>query len=264
MKFDYCYRTKDNVEHWGKINAPNRDAAYAILKSKGIRPGKVVLAPGIFNLVFGAGKRWIVIIALSVALIVSLCYYVRQLELNEETLEHVALLNESSVVPEAVKASIDNYTRRQVIGDSAVIEKGIKTGWKDVFESEGDQFLASFAIPGVPAGVRSTSEENLKKALENTLLPDDADSLEIRQIKMIVIGMKSELKEFLEEGGTYVEYGSRLVQRQEEELGYYNRACNEIKALVASGAAPSEVIAVWEKRNNQLRRMGIRLVPMPD
>ena len=43
-------------------------------------------------------------------------------------------------------------TRRQVIGDVAVIEKGIRTGWADAFEREGDRFFASFAIPGAEAG----------------------------------------------------------------------------------------------------------------
>ena len=44
-----------------------------------------------------------------------------------------------------------DQTRRYPIGDAAIIEKGILTGWSDVFEHEGDRFLASFAVPGVKA-----------------------------------------------------------------------------------------------------------------
>ena len=40
-------------------------------------------------------------------------------------------------------------TRRQVIGDAAVVDKGIATGWADVFAEEGERFFASFAIPGL-------------------------------------------------------------------------------------------------------------------
>ena len=60
---------------------------------------------------------------------------------------------------------LDDMTRRQVIGDTAVIEKGVRVGWADVFETEGERFLASFAIPGVKAGQRSTTEQALQEAL---------------------------------------------------------------------------------------------------
>ena len=62
---------------------------------------------------------------------------------------------------------MDDTTRRQIIGDTAIIEKGIRTGWTDVFELDGERFLASFAIPGVPAGQRSTTVEEIQKALDS-------------------------------------------------------------------------------------------------
>ena len=61
---------------------------------------------------------------------------------------------------------MDDTTRRQIIGDTAIIEKGIRTGWADVFDLEGERFLASFAIPGVPAGQRSTTVDEIRKALD--------------------------------------------------------------------------------------------------
>ena len=69
MKFVYEYRTSDNALHSGRIAALDRDAAFAALKARGIRPARLVEAPGLVNKVFGKGKRWIAIVALSVAAI---------------------------------------------------------------------------------------------------------------------------------------------------------------------------------------------------
>lgn len=246
MKFDYCYRTKDNVEHWGQIEAPNKESVYTLLRTKGIKPGRVVPSPGFINILIGTGKRWIAIVVLSFLLLAAVLLMVLENSPDDQ-----------------VMSTLNDQTRRQLIGDTAIIEKGIQSGWADVFEFEAERFLASFAIPGVPAGVRKTSSEKLKEAIERDIAPAHGDSIEVRQIKSLVRGMKEELREFLAAGGTVEEYGSRLVGRQEEEIGYYNRANNEIKTLVESGASPREVIELWELRNGQLRKMGIRLVPLP-
>lgn len=247
MKFDYCYRTKDNVEHWGRISAPNRECVYKKLKESGIRPGRVVETPGFLNLVIGKGKRWIALGVLGFLLLLSLFFM-------------VAMHDEAEVVVE----TITNQTRRQPIGDAAFIEMGIRTGWADVFECDGDRFLASFAIPGVPAGVRSTSEDEIRKALSRVVSTTKEDGIEVRQIKAMVEGMKNELRDFLSDGGTIVEYGTRLVKRQEEEMSYYRRAQNEVNAMLQSGASADDVLTLWEKKNAQLRGMGIRLIPLPE
>jgi hypothetical protein len=48
----------------------------------------------------------------------------------------------SGNVCENSSTSLDT-TRRQVIGDAFLIEKGLRTGWSDVFAHEGERFLAS-------------------------------------------------------------------------------------------------------------------------
>ena len=164
--------------------------------------------------------------------------------------------------------TFDSTTRRQIIGDTAVIEKGIRTGWADVFELEGERFLASFAIPGVPAGQRSTSEVKLRDALHSTPTPSTctsgSDGLEARQIRAMVEGMKDELRRYLAAGGTIPGYGRRLVQRQEEEIAYYNRAKAEIEAAQKTKMPAAQLNDLWEKRNESLRQMGVKLVPMPE
>ena len=253
MKFLYEYRTSDNALHKGVVRASSRDAAYADLKRRGVRPSRLVEAPGFFNKLFGKGKRWLVIAILAI-----LCLA-------------LAVIIRSTPTPStytSLDASLDSQVRRQVIGDAAIIDEGVRTGWADVFELEGDRFLASFAIPGTTPAIRSTTEEKLKEALRSTPTPptytSGSASLEARQIRAMVEGMKQELREFLADGGTVVEYGKELVRRQEQELGYFNRAQNELKAARESGKPESAVIELWKMRNSKLRRMGIKLVPLPE
>ncbi len=247
MKFLYEYRTSDNIRHEGVVDASDRNAAFVVLKARGIRPIRLWDAPGIANKLFGKGKRWIAIVALAVVAVVSVFYAFRTKEAAREVL-----------------SDFHQRTRRQPIGDMAVIGKGIKTGWAEVFSEEGERFLASFAVPGVPAGLRATSEAEIQSALGRQIIPANDDAIEVRQIKAMVEGMKDELRCFLSDGGTIVEYGQRLVARQEQELGYYNRAKTEIETLKKSGATEKELLDLWEDRNASLRRMGIRLISLPE
>ena len=251
MKFLYEYRTSDNASHKGVVAAANRDAAFAALKAQGIKPSRLAEAPGFFNHLFGKGKRWIAIAVLA-ALCVTLATVVGRGVLTAPQ-------------PSSVEESLDSPIRRQLLGDAALIEKGIRTGWADVFDLEGDRFLASFAIPGTPPAVRTTTEGKLREALETqTLGNSTTQTLEERQIRAIVSGLKDELRAYLAAGGTISRYGHRLVQRQEQEIDYYNRAKNELEAAAKSGMSDAALEALWEKRNASLRAMGIKLVPMPE
>ena len=257
MKFIYEYRTSDNVRHNGVVAASNREAAFAALKAQGIRPGFLAEAPGFFNKLFGKGKRWLVIAVLGVAVVVAALV----IHSNTRTIRTI----------EQSQEVFDAPTRRQIIGDTAVIEKGIRTGWSDVFALEGDRFLASFAIPGVPAAVRTTTERDLEKALksgEAESFPLQTKSthlsLEERQILAIVSGMKSELRAYLAAGGNLASYGRRLANRQDAEIGYYNRVKTELETAAKSGMNERDLLALWEQKNDGLRNLGIKLVPMPE
>lgn len=252
MRFTYEYRTSDNALHKGVIDASDRDAVYVALRARGIKPSRVDEAPGLFNKLFGKGKRWMAIVALSLALAAALAAYVK--------------ISRQPRSPFPVPSSLNpsDTTRRQIIGDAAIIDKGIRTGWSDVFPDEGERFLSSFAVPGVPAGLRNTSEAEIRAALDRRILPSADDTLEARQIKAMVEGMKAELREYLADGGTIVQYGQAIVARQEEELGYYNRAKAELEAAAQGDMPDDDLEALWEQRNASLRRMGIRLIPMPE
>lgn len=254
MKFEYEYRTKENEIKRGTTSAANRDGVYSALKEKGIRPSRVEEAPGILNKLFGKGKRWIAILVLLVIAVGATMALTTTKKELKEVKEEVAI----------VTLPFEDMTRRQLIGDTMVIEKGIRDGWSDVFEGEGERFLAGFAVPGVQVSVRNTSEEEITAALSRKIAVEPTDGLEARQIKALVEGMKEELREFIKDGGTIKEYGAALVSRQEQEIAYYTRAKNEIDQLKANGVSEDELYQVWEDRNNKLRSMGIKIVAFPE
>ena len=67
-----------------------------------------------------------------------------------------------------------------------------------------------------------------------------------------------------EAGGNLTGYEQRLVERQDEELAYYNRAKAQLDKRVADGATEEQVEALWETLNGELRQMGIKLLPLPE
>lgn len=249
MKFTYQYKTSDGVRHTGEYAARSKTAVYDELRAKGIKAFGVKPASGFLNKVAGVlGWRIALIVLLALGLAAASVAYFRE-------------KNEPPVVEDSVFLS---KTRRQIIGDAAVIEAGIKNGWRDVFSEEGERFLASFAVPGVPAGVRATNTAELEKAIGRVVKITDDDSMEAKQIKSMVEGMKDELRGYLAEGGTIAQYGERLVERQEQELSYFRRIKEEIEQTAKSGISEEALEARWKAGNAELRNMGIRLVPLPE
>ena len=71
--------------------------------------------------------------------------------------------------------------------------------------------------------------------------------------------MKDEARRYIAAGGIIVEYGKRLTERQDAEIAVYNRVKADIdKARKAM--KEDEFIAYWEKRNDELRNLGIKTV----
>lgn len=248
MKFLYSYKTSANEPRDGEVCARSRDEAFAKLKAQGIRPFSVRLAPGLLNRLLSLGwTAFAIPVLVAVAAALSFAY-----------------LRERSEVPVVEDSVFLSTTRRQIVGDAAVIEAGIMSGWSEVFPDEGERFLASFAVPGVPAGVKATNVAEIEKSLTRRVAISSGDSMEAKQIKSMVEGMKDELRGYLSHGGTIQQYGERLVERQEQEQAYYRRIKEEIDAAARSGKSEDEVVAIWKSGNAELRNMGIRLVPLPE
>ena len=249
MKYTYAYKTSDGTRHKATMVAKSRDEVFAELRKRGIKAIKVVAADGskANGEIHGVRKRVVVALVAFVAVGVGVVAYFSGTRSGGELGGSVAT------------AFATGQDRRQVIGDAAIIEKGIRNGWSDVFTLEGERFLASFAIPGVKAGQRNTSEKEFALALETHGKINPDDSLETRQIKAMVEGMKNEARRYIDAGGSIVEYGKRLTERQDAEIAIYNRVKTDLdKAREAM--TDNEFILYWEKRNDELRNLGIKTV----
>jgi len=258
MTYTYAYRTSDGERREATIEAADRAEVFAVLRGRGIRPIKVVAADGskangevrgVRKRVVAAGAAALVICAVAASVI---AFRVGDAQGVRHGAEGTDFLTDT--------------TRRQVIGDAAVIEKGIRTGWADVFADEGERFLASFAVPGVKAGVGSTRIEALEAALANRSgggpRPEGL-GIEARQIRAMVEGMKQEARAYLAAGGTVLGYGKRLTERQDAEISLYRRAEGEILAA-QKVLSEREFNLLYERRNDQLRNLGIRLIALED
>ena len=246
MKYSFAYKTSDGVRHEDSLEAGSRDEVFEVLRGRGIRPIKVVAADGskANGEVRGVKKR---VVAALVALAA------------------IGAVVVTSLYNRAIAPSLPEFeagqTRRQIIGDTAIIDKGIATGWSEVFADEGDRFFASFAIPGVKAGQRNTTVEEIMAALERNIGAADSDGMEARQIKAMVSGMKAEARAYIRAGGTIVEYGKRLTERQDAEIAIYERARAEVDNARKT-MDQGDFLALWEERNDQLRNLGIKLIPL--
>ena len=253
MKYTYAYKTSDGIRHEATMNAASRDEVFAALRKRGIKAIKVVAADGskANGEIHGVRKRVVAALVAFVALGVGLLSYLSGTRSGGD-------LGGSTAT-----AFATGQDRRQVIGDAAIIEKGILSGWSDVFTLEGEKFLASFAIPGVKAGQRNTSEKEFAAALKHKCVVADSDSLEARQIKAMVEGMKNEARRYIAAGGTIIEYGKRLTERQDAEIAVYNRVKADLEKARTT-MSESAFMTYWEKRNDELRNLGIKTVGLSD
>lgn len=243
MKFVYQYRTSANELKSGIVSAPSRDAAFAALKERGIRPSRVDEAPGIVNKLFGKGKRWLAIAVLCASCLV-LWYSLR----NTRT-----TLDDARSTMHDARLFED---RAQLYGDPVVIRECVDCCWTNVFSMPFDQLLARYAIPGET--VEPIVLAPLPDKAEATRLVeiDAADLAEVAQMKRMVNGLKRELKEYLEAGGTILSYVNRLNIRQRAERNIFETAQRQI--------LKTRDHATWKEKNAELRAMGLPMVDLPE
>lgn len=256
MKYTYAYKTSDGVRHEETMNAASREEVFVALRAKGIKAIKVVAADGskANGEIHGIRRRVVVAIVVIVAVVVGAIAYFGGSRSKTSTES-----NSNANTLSTIETSAQDNARRQVIGDVAIIEKGIRNGWSDVFELEGDRFLASFAIPGVKAGQRNTTEKEFAAALENKCEIKPNDSIEVKQIKAMVEGMKDEARRYIAAGGSIVSYGKRLTERQDAEIAIYERIKADLEKAHSS-MSEDEYMTYWEQRNDELRNLGIKTI----
>lgn len=245
MKFICEYRTRDNVLCSKTVKASSREAAYEALKADGIRPARLYDAPGVFNKLWGRGKRWIVICVLLLGLL-GACYFLFALKSQIETLE-------SQTANEAQEAFYEE--RGQLYGDPVLLSAVMKDDWASVFSDIGDQFLASYAIPCKvtqkewPMGeVMSALSKNMDRRI--VVLPEDHK--EIAQMKRMVNQMRREMGQYIRDGGNIALYVKRVKMRQAAEIEIYRNAKRELIGVLNE--------EVWREKNDALRAKGLPMV----
>lgn len=248
MKFCYSFRTSDNQLHEGIVAAANRDAAYAELKAKGIRPSRLAEAPGVLNKVLGKGKRWIAIGVLGLAVVSA----VLVIKANHRTIRTIR------------EAESQPLPRQQIYGDPSILQQLDSEKWSSVFADPCDRMLSQFARPGLPV---TTLVPNAGVVRLDPLPILDSDPEEVRKMKRIVNGMKAELSSYLKDGGTFDGYVERLQERQRVEQAIISDALVEFGLLRRMGARESSrdaAVEKWLQKNQLLRDMGMKPVPMPE
>ena len=260
MKYIYAYKTSDGIRHEDTMNASSREEVFAELRKRGIKAIKVTAADGskANGEVHGLRKRVVAAIVIVVSVLVgSVAYFGGSRSTPPNVAAETANSDTNSV--SLIETANTEQARRQVIGDVAIIEKGIRNGWSDVFELEGDRFLASFAIPGVKAGQRNTTEKEFAAALESKCEIKPDDSIEVKQIKAMVESMKDEARRYIAAGGSIVVYGKRLTERQDAEIAIYERIKTDLEKA-RSTMSEDDFMLYWEERNNELRNLGIKTI----
>ena len=257
MKYTYAYKTSDGVRHEDSLDAGSRDEAFAVLRGRGIRPIKVVAADGskANGELHGVRKGVVAGLVALAALVAGV----------------VAYLGGGRT---AVRTSADpaaSAPRHQIYGDPAVVSAFERGDFADALPRDGDRLLAMFAQPGKLMCARGVDTRRMpaedmaafaryaeaELAVERDVAIDPADSREVAELKQIVNGMRGEMREYLANGnGTPRSYWRRLNERTAQEIHIYDRTRRELEKESSED--------VWERKNDALRRLGLRTIPNPN
>lgn len=233
MTYVYLYQTKDNENRKGEIKARNRAEAYAALRKQGIRPYRVIGDdPKNWRPWAVSGAIFTLLVAVAI-----LTFYIWR----------------SPSVTQAQK-------RSQLVGDSQVIASGAASCWDGVFDSPLDRYLAAYAQPGwllEPPALDDADKATFAVALDQEMVRSSEETPEIRQLKNIVLQMRSDMKGYLASGGTIDDYLDFLSDRQEREFKTRETARETLEK-----APPEMRRRAWLNLNARLNDLGI--APLPE
>ena len=257
MKYTYAYKTSDGVRHEDSMTAASREEVFAALRKQGIKAIKVVAADGskANGEVRGVRKRAVAVLVAFVALGVGVAAY-----FGGTRTAAVVGVNPATISP-----------RHQIYGDPAIMESLERGDFSGILTREGDRLLAIFAQPGKLMCARGTNPRRLtpnaaaqfaayaKDELEadKDIAISANDPREVRELKQIVNGIRDEMRSYLANGnGTPRSFWRRLNERTLSEMQIYERTCRELE----KEKSPE----VWERKNEALRRLGLRTIPLPE
>ncbi len=251
MKYTYAYKTSDGVRHEAAMVADSREEVFALLRKRGIKAIKVVATDGskANGEVRGKWKRHMAALTLAAAVLAAAAF------------AYVSLTRE-------VKAGVATESpRHQIYGDPAIMEALEHGKTSDVLSRPGDRLLAYFAQPGKLMCPKALTRRELRRLTDaqvaeiKAVVTGDlrfaaAEPREAVELKQIVNGIRTELREYLANGnGTIRSFWRRLHERTQSETQIYERIKRELEKETNS--------AVWEQKNEALRNLGLRTIPTP-
>lgn len=246
MTFRYVYRTSDGVRREDAIDAPSRDEAFARLRTRGIRPIKVVAADGSRANGEARPRRPSVSAAVALAAL---------------AVAALAVVLRFSSAPSARAAAVKPLPRQMIGGDRARLEKVRR----EVFADPAERYLARYAEPGrlVEDGAPRPSDAAFAACLASPVRAREEEWTEAIELKRMVATIKNELAAYLAAGGTVPAFLGELDARQNAEAGHRARAAAELEALLADEATHARAYAYWLEANAHLQSMGVYPLDLP-
>lgn len=259
MDYVYYYKTSDGVRREGRVTAPTRADAFAVLRSEGIRPIKLIACDGSKEngepSKSGAWRKKAAYAGAAIALAaVAACaaYFARGLE--EEVRDEAEGTAGATVAgARTEEAGASGGVRKTP--QASITENGGRTVSSRVFEikpgerlakprprkqlskqpenveahflHESEAYLARYAQPGreTKDGAEFTEEmkSDLLDALEDVIVITPDDPSEIAELKHIVAGLKEEAAMVLGGGKSIDELLLWFGERQKMEAAYRRR-----------------------------------------
>ena len=274
MKYTYAYKDSCGQRHEEVIEADSRDAVFAALRTRGIRPIKVVAADGSLEngSVAPAHRRIQKSVALAIILAIVVSVLVSYIAIRENKGSDVVMTSRGPVTFTAATP----LARQRIPGDRGRIENPPT----NLFAHVGEAFLARYAEPGRSVEqvvVANPDSLFTRDVLKSTIRVASNDLTEYVDLKRIVAGMKREMRTYIEGGGTARDYLAELAKRQRLEVSYRDKAAKRLEEFIGacSTVKPdandketqeslSRAYDFWLKANAQLQSMGIYPLELPD
>ena len=266
MRFFYAYKTSDGVRHEDSVEAGSREAAFAALRAKGVKPIKVVASDG--SRANGEPRRsWR---AFAWAAAAAIGAWALAWALARGASGPVAPSGPvgTEAPPETVSAAgarfaVQPLPRQAIPGDRNRVEAA-RTG---AFASRAERYLARFAEPGrickaAEGDVPGPGE--LTASLKTGIMASANDFTETIDMKRMVARLKDELRRYLAAGGDEAGFMAALEERQAEEAAQREKAATQLAEALRVKEGEEAAYEIWVRANARLRSMGIHPLDLPE
>lgn len=263
MRFFYAYKTSDGVRHEDSVEADSREAAFAALRAKGVKPIKVVASDG--SRANGEPRRSWRAFAWAAAAAIGAWALAWALVRGASGPVAPSGAGETAEASGAAGArfAVQPLPRQAIPGDRNRVEAA-RTG---AFASRAERYLARFAEPGrickaAEGDVPGPGE--LTASLKTGIMASANDFTETIDMKRMVARLKDELRRYLAAGGDEAGFMAALEERQAEEAAQREKAATQLAEALRVKGGEEAAYEIWVRANARLRSMGIHPLDLPE